>query len=126
MTKKQDIQTRIDIELLIRAFYDKVLVDKTIGFIFTEVVPLDLEHHFPKLFDFWENTLLKPNGYKTNVLQVHLDLNKKVKLKPEHFERWLQLFVETVDELFEGKTANMAKNRAFSIAVVMQSKLIEN
>lgn len=123
MTNNKDIQTRADVELLIRNFYDKVLADERISFIFIDVAKIDLEHHFPRLFDFWENILLQPNGYKQNVLKIHLDLNEKVALQTEHFDRWLALFHQTVDELFEGKIANNAKNKALSIATVMQTKL---
>ena len=82
-----------------------------------------MESHLPHLFDFWENILLKPNGYKRNVLKVHVDLNEKAKLSPAHFERWLDLFSTTVDDLFQGIIANSAKNKALSIATVMQTKL---
>lgn len=123
MKTKQDIETRADVEQLIQGFYEKALIDEQIGFIFTDIAKIDLESHLPHLFDFWENILLKPNGYKRNVLKVHLDLNEKSQLSSAHFERWLDLFSATVDELFEGITANNAKNKALSIATVMQTKL---
>jgi hemoglobin len=123
MNTKKDIATRADIEHLIRSFYEKALIDDQIGFIFTDIAKIDLESHLPHLFDFWENILLKPNGYKRNVLKVHLDLNEKVNLKPAHFESWLALFSNTIDELFEGVIANSAKNKALSIATVMRTKL---
>lgn len=123
MKTKQDIETRADVEQLIQSFYEKALIDEQIGFIFTDIAKIDLESHLPHLFDFWENILLKPNGYKRNVLKVHLDLNEKSQLSSAHFERWLDLFSATVDELFEGITANNAKNKALSIATVMQTKL---
>ncbi len=123
MNTKKDIATRADIEYLIRSFYEKALIDDQIGFIFTDIAKIDLESHLPHLFDFWENILLKPNGYKRNVLKVHLDLNEKVNLKPAHFESWLALFSNTIDELFEGVIANSAKNKALSIATVMRTKL---
>jgi hemoglobin len=123
MEPKKDIETRADIEHLIRSFYEKALVDEQIGFIFTEMAEIDLESHLPHLFDFWENILIKPNGYKRNVLKVHLDLNEKVKLSSAHFERWLDLFSTTVDALFDGIIANNAKNKAISIATVMRTKL---
>lgn len=123
MEVKKDIETRADVEQLIRSFYEKALIDQQIGFIFTDIAKIDLESHLPHLFDFWENILLKPNGYKRNVLKVHLDLNQKVKLNSVHFESWLTLFSNTVDELFEGIVANNAKNKALSIATVMQTRL---
>ena len=123
MDEKKDITTRADIEYLIQCFYEKALIDTQIGFIFTDIAKIDLESHLPHLFDFWENILLKPNGYKRNVLKVHVDLNEKAKLSPAHFERWLDLFSTTVDDLFQGIIANSAKNKALSIATVMQTKL---
>lgn len=123
MVKKFDIQNRADIERLIRSFYKKVLADEQIGFVFTEIAQIDLEQHLPHLFNFWESALLGSKTYQRNVLKTHLDLNQKLLLQTRHFERWLQLFTDTVDELFEGKTAQSAKNRAQSIATVIQVKL---
>jgi len=118
-----DIQNRADIEQLIRAFYQKILADEQLNFIFTEIAQLDLEAHFPHLFDFWENVLLAPNHYRKNVLQIHLDLNKKIPLTAQHFQLWLGHFYQTVDALFVGNVAQQAKNKALSIATVMQTKL---
>lgn len=123
MTKKQDIKHPADVELFVRTFYEKALEDQEIGFIFKDIAQIDLEEHLPKLFQFWEHMLLGGNGYKTNLLKVHLDLNEKSPLLPKHFERWLYLFNSTIDQLFEGIKAQQAKNKALSIATVMQIKL---
>ena len=40
-----------------------------------------------------------------------------------YFDHWIELFNSTVDELFKGKVADMAKQRASSIAAVMKIKL---
>ncbi len=123
MSEKADIESREDIELLLRSFYERALNDGLIGFIFTEVAKIDLESHIPHLCDFWENILLKPNKYKRNVLKKHLDLNLKTELKAEHFERWLKMFSETIDGLFIGINAVRAKNKAESIATVIRVKI---
>ena len=120
---KKDIATRADIEQLIVAFYEKVKLDKTIGFIFNDIVKMDWPHHIPVIVDFWETILLDNPVYKKNAMEVHYDLNKKVPLKKEHFESWMKLFTSTVDELFEGKIATLAKVRAQSIAGVMLFKM---
>jgi len=123
LTNKQDIKNRADVKLLVDSFYKKALLDKAIGHFFTEVIQLDLEKHMPKMYDFWETTLFHTANYKGNPLQVHLDLNHKSALEKPHFDRWLGLFNETVDELFSGEIANLAKTRALSIATVMQLKI---
>jgi hemoglobin len=120
---KEDIQTRADIHKLISTFYKKVLDDQQIGFIFTDIAKINLDTHLEHLTNFWENTLLTSNNYNTNVLQVHLNLNNKINLTTNHFKQWLKLFHATVNELFVGLTANSAKNRADSIATVIQIKL---
>ena len=119
----KDIESRIDIETLMTSFYEKVRQDQTIGFIFNEVVDMDWPHHIPVIVDFWETILLDNPVYKKNAMEVHYDLNKKIPLQKEHFDSWLHLFNSTVDELFEGKIASLAKTRAKGIADVMLLKM---
>lgn len=123
---KDDIKNRADIEKLVTHFYEKVKPDPTIGFIFNEVVNMDWEHHVPLIIDFWETILLDNPLYKKNAMEVHYDLNKKIRLQKAHFETWLALFNSSVDELFEGKIASLAKARAASIAGIMQFKMAGN
>ena len=120
---KDDIQTRQDIEKLINAFYERVRPDPVIGPIFNSVVHIDWDHHIPLIVDFWETILLDNPVYKKNAMEVHYSLNKRFPLEKIHFETWLTLFYATIDELFDGKVAALAKLRAKSIADVMQFKM---
>ena len=120
---KEDISSRSDIEKLITHFYEKVKPDPVIGFIFTNAVPINWEHHIPVIVDFWETILLDNPVYKKNAMEAHYVLNNKIPLQKIYFETWLSLFTDTVDELFAGKTATLAKTRAKSIAAVMQFKM---
>jgi hemoglobin len=120
-----DIQSREDIELLIKKFYSKVQKDDTIGFIFNDIAKVNWEQHLPVMYDFWETLLLDAASYRKNAMEVHYTLNRKVPLTEIHFQRWLQLFSETTDELFTGKIATMAKTKAKSIASLMQFKMKE-
>ncbi len=120
---KPDILNRKDIEKFIRVFYEKVQQDTVIGFIFNVVVQMNWEKHIPLIVDFWESILLDHPVYKKNAMEVHYALNKKVPLQKEHFERWLQLFNESIDEFYEGKITDLAKTRARSIAHVMFYKM---
>jgi len=120
---KNDIQNRADIELLVRSFYDKVKTDDTIGYIFNDIARVNWEKHFPVMFDFWENVLFYTGVYNGNPLVIHQHLNRVVPLKLEHFNQWNKLFTQTVDELFEGNNAMLAKQRALSISTIMQIKI---
>ena len=119
----RDIETKEDLFFLMDAFYSRMLKDEEIGYIFTEVAKLNLEAHLPSLTNFWENMLLNPNGYKKNVMDIHLQLNAKEKLQPAHFERWLLLLNETVAENFKGEKVDRMLSGAKNIAAMMQYKM---
>ncbi len=120
---KKDISSRQDIEQLIISFYEKVKQDPTIGFIFTEIVKINWQQHIPVIVDFWEGILLDNPVYQRNAMEVHYHLNNQIPLQREHFKTWLTLFNSTVNELFDGRIATLAKTRAKSIADVMQFKM---
>ncbi|MEO6547617.1 MAG: group III truncated hemoglobin [Ferruginibacter sp.] len=120
---KPDISNRNDIEKLIVSFYNKVKTDSVIGFIFIDVVKMNWEQHIPTIIDFWEGILLDNPLYQKNAMEVHYHLNKIIPLQKEHFDSWLNLFYSTLDELYEGKLASLAKTRAKSIAALMLLKM---
>lgn len=120
---KADIANRHDIELLLEQFYQRVLQDEVIGYLFTEVAQLDLAHHLPLIADFWESILLDTGRYARNAMEPHLLLHRKSSLLPAHFERWLQLFSETLDAHFAGEKTTEAKKRAQAIAALMQLQI---
>lgn len=121
----KDIETRADLETLLSQFYLSLLQDNKIAHIFTDVAKIDLEQHLPHIVNFWEQSLFGNNGYRKNVMQVHLDLNSKEKLTEEHFETWLHHFYTTTDTFFKGLNAEKIKTRAESIATVMKIKLYQ-
>lgn len=122
----RDIETRKDIEQLVKDFYEKAVADEEIGYIFTDVAGINLEHHLPVIADFWEMLLLGTVNFQAkhrrSPMQTHHALNDKERLRLDHFSRWVELFCETVDEKFAGETANLAKLRALSIAETMRMK----
>ncbi len=120
---KQDISTTEDVKLLVDRFYDKIKSDKLVGFIFTEALKVNWEKHLPVMYAFWENALFFTGGYSGNTLKKHLNIHKAIPLQKKYFVRWLQLFNETVDEHFEGKTALLAKQKANNIAAIIQVKI---
>jgi len=120
----QDLINRRDIEKLIIAFYEKVKIDETIGYIFNDVVKVNLEKHLPVMFDFWENALFYTGTYSRDNMNIHRHLSYVTPLRKEHFEQWNKLFIQSVDENFRGPNAELAKQRAISISTVMQIKII--
>ena len=122
---KKDIENRGDIELLVNSFYEKVSNDPVIGFIFNDIVKVNWQRHLPVMYDFWENTLFYTGSYAGNPMETHRQLNQLIPLTAEHFQQWTRLFTSTVDELFTGEKALLAKQRALSISTLMQIKIIQ-
>lgn len=119
-----DIETREDIIRLLEAFYSKATIDPVIGYYFTEVVPLDMDTHIPVIADFWETVLFGRAVYKGNVLDIHKQIHQLSAFREEHFARWVALFTETINEMFNGDRAELARQRAESIATIMKIKTI--
>lgn len=120
---KRDIENREDVVLLVDSFYSQVRVSPVIGFIFNDVVKVNWEHHLPKMYDFWSSILLKDHSYSGNPMKIHIDLSKITPLTEVEFLEWLQTFNSTVDELFEGDGADLAKFRARTTAGIMLFKI---
>lgn len=120
---KKDIEGRADIEQLIQSFYAQLQEDELIGFIFTEAVKLDFDEHIPIICDFWESVLFGRSLYQGNVMLKHIDLDKKAKLLPEHFQRWQDLFLKEIEETFEGTVADEMVRRTKLMMPLMQFKV---
>ena len=120
---KSDIQKRSDVELLINEFYDKVRKDDILGIIFNDVVKMNWEHHIRVIVDFWDTVLLDADLYHNNAMTPHFAINKIFPLQQQHFDRWIKLFFETLDEHFEGPITTLAKTRAKGVAGIMKIKM---
>ena len=118
-----DIETREDCERLVRAFYGRALEDPIIGWLFTDIAKLDLEAHVPRITSFWETVLLGAQTYGGGAFRPHVELHMKARLRAGHFERWLALWRLTVDELFAGERAELAKAHALRVAHAFHRRL---
>lgn len=125
MTANADIATPADIDCFVAAFYQRLLGDPIVGFIFTDIAAIDLPEHLPKISAFWQQQLLGLPVYRGQTFAVHSALHRRVALTGEHFHRWLFLFDQTLDTLFSGPLAAAAKVRARAIAASMQQALAQ-
>ena len=119
----KDIETQDDLYFLVDHFYQKLLSDSSISYLFTEVVKIKLEEHLPILITFWSQAIFDTGGYFNNLTKIHLDINEKEKLTPELFTIWLNHFNAAVDENFTGNNSEKIKTQALSLATVMQIKI---
>lgn len=107
-----DLETHEDVKTLVDVFYAKVNRDALLAPVFNEIANVDWAAHLPTMYRFWESMLFQTGSYQGLPFPKHAVLP----VKQAHFERWLALFVETVDENFSGEKSEVAKNRAVSIA----------
>ncbi|GGX95550.1 group III truncated hemoglobin [Streptomyces fructofermentans] len=116
MAPEHDLADRDDVSLLVTEFYRRAFADPLIGPLFTDIAHMDLPAHLPVMCDFWETVLFRAGLYRRNALQVHVQLHRLAPLEAQHFSRWLSLWSGTVDDLFTGEKAELAKRQAERIA----------
>lgn len=115
---KHDIKTMDDIRSLVDTFYGTVREDDLIGPIFLGKIT-DWSVHLEKMYRFWQTILLEEYTYNGAPFPPHATLP----IQRTHFDRWLNLWYQTVDSLFQGKVAEEAKWRGERMAGVFLSKL---
>lgn len=116
---RHDIQSKEDVIVMVNSFYDKVNEDELLSYIFNDFAEVDWAHHLPIMYRFWDSLIFGSGTYKGNPFAKHI----RLPIHKQHFQCWIQLFEQNIDEHFEGEIANHTKLRAQSIAHIFQNKL---
>ena len=87
--------TEEDVSALVHNFYAKARKDPDLGPIFESHV-IDWEAHFVQMTNFWSAQLRGTSRFRGAPMPKHIALPD---LRAELFERWLQLFRQTTEEL---------------------------
>ncbi|MDB5128725.1 group III truncated hemoglobin [Mucilaginibacter sp.] len=119
MQPRPEILTIDDIKLLVDTFYQRIQTDKLLGPIFNEQIQDRWPIHLEKMYRFWQTVLLEEYTYNGAPFPPHA----KLPVGPEHFAQWLELFTQTIDELFTGEKADEAKWRAGKMATMFMAKI---
>ncbi|WP_273565539.1 group III truncated hemoglobin [Maribacter halichondriae] len=124
---KQELKERTDVRLLVETFYGKIRQHEILGPIFNGIIS-DWDSHLTLLTDFWETQLFLKRKYHGNPVTVHQEVDDKMNhtITPEHFGLWLNLWFATIDELFEGETAWIAKNRAQKMSTMLFMQIYQH
>ncbi|MCZ6829444.1 MAG: group III truncated hemoglobin [Gammaproteobacteria bacterium] len=117
---RPDLDTRERVEAFVDAFYAKVLVDPLLAPIFLDVAAIELDVHLPHIKDYWCKLLLGETAYRRHTMNIHRQLHAKRELSTPDFQRWLDLFVATLEETYQGPGADRARRLATTIAGNMQ------
>ncbi|MCP2044453.1 group III truncated hemoglobin [Pontibacter sp. HSC-36F09] len=119
MTQKHDITGLEDIKVLVDEFYTLVRNDELLAPIFLFRLNTYWKPHLEKMYTFWNAALFGVRGYTGNPFAKHATMP----VDGEHFERWLSLFIGTVDTYFEGPMAEEAKKRALIMATNFERRI---
>ena len=119
MNKLTDIQTLDDIKLLVNSFYGKIRQDELLGSIFNGIIKDKWPQHLEKMYRFWQTVLLEEHTYYGSPFPPHANLP----VNQKHFDTWLGLWYESIDESFAGTKADEAKWRGDKMAAMFLSKI---
>jgi len=124
---KPEIKERADVRLLVGTFYGKIRKHDILGPIFNNIIS-DWDGHFELLTDFWETQLFLKRKYFGNPVTAHQEVDEKMNhtITSQHFGLWLNEWFATIDELFEGETAWIAKNRAQKMSTMLFMQIYEH
>lgn len=125
--QKYDVICKEGIDRLMDIFYAKIRVDKNgVGEIFNNAVGVSDEEwnrHKRKIANFWQGMLLGEGDYSGAPLKAHLDLPS---FPREYFKIWLDLFDESLKQVFSDAIASEILQRAQMIAQRFQFMLYES
>jgi hemoglobin len=108
------------IATLVHDFYDQVREDPLLGPVFERHLHDGWDPHLERMIAFWSNVLLGTVGFQGNPVRTHRAI---AELRPDHFDRWLELFAEVTDRLFEPTLAREVQGRAARMRVVLERHL---
>lgn len=109
---------------MVRRFYQDVAQDDLLGPLFNDVARVDWGAHLPKLTQFWCRALLGIEGYTGNPFRAHARIHEQSAFRAEHFERWLELFHDSVELGWVGPNATRALELAHNVARMHSNQLL--
>ena len=121
---RPDLDTPEQIADMVRRFYATVNTDDIVGPVFNDIARVDWDRHLPKLAAFWSRVLLGISGYSGNPFAAHARVHHQVPFTAAHFERWLDLFSDTLESGWVGPNVDRALALAHNVARVHAGQLI--
>lgn len=116
---KNDIRRVEDIKILVFTFYERVKNDDLLSTIINDQTIPNWSDHLALMCQFWQTILLNKEPYKGMPAKKHVDLP----IGNQHFDRWITIFHQTLDDLYSGPVTEEAKFHAHKMAEVFRFKL---
>ena len=106
------------ISTLVDTFYARIQADEMLGPIFAGKIN-DWPAHLSRMKDFWSSVVIGTGRFHGNPMIKHVALAKPdgSGVGADHFQHWLQLFSQTLDDVSPTKAAkDLFADRAARIA----------
>ncbi|CAH0340839.1 DUF1971 domain-containing protein [Rhizobium sp. CECT 9324] len=116
-----DVLTEPEIAAVVRRFYDRVRNDDLLSNVFDVVE--DWDEHLIRLSEFWSSVALMSGKYKGNPLAIHYVHRDRI--NPEMFDRWLELWRATTEDLLCADAALILQSKAARIATKLRFSMTE-
>jgi hemoglobin len=121
----RDLDTVDEIFEMVTRQYSDVVQDDLLAPYFTFGPGyLDWQAHIGSVADYWNHVVLLAPDYDIDVLEGHRHLHHHRPFTPALFDRWLQIFLDTVDGGWTGPNATLAKKRATGMARAMSLRYL--
>ncbi len=109
--------TEDGIREMVAAFYGRVREDTLLAPVFEARLAGAWPEHLDRMVDFWSSVLLASGRYRGDPRARHRAIGE---LRPEHFDRWLELFEEVLMEVFPTHVAEDVFWRARRMRLVLE------
>ena len=118
-SQNKDIFTLTDVKTLVDDFYGRIRANELLSPIFNGIIGDNWQKHLQRMYDFWQTILLETPAYSGSPFLKHA----KLPIAKEHFDTWIDLWYQTIDDHFVGEKAEEAKWRADKMSEMFQYKL---
>lgn len=117
--ESKDISTITDVKILVDDFYNRIRANELLAPIFNGIIGEHWEKHLQRMYDFWQTILLETPVYNGSPFLKH----EKLPISKAHFDVWIELWNQTIEDHFKGEKADEAKWRAARMSEMFQYKL---
>jgi hemoglobin len=107
---------------LLSVFYGRIRKDPELGPIFNDIVE-DWTEHLARLEDFWSSLMTASGRYKGNPLVMHKLHSDRI--SPPMFDRWLEIWTATTNEMLQPETAMIMQTKARRISARLIAVMYE-
>lgn len=121
----RDLDTEDEIFEMVTRQYSDVVQDDLLAPYFTFGPGyLNWQSHIATVTDYWCHVVLYAPDYPIEVIESHRQLHDHQAFTPDLFDRWLQIFVDSVDGGWTGPNATWATKRATGMARAMALRFL--